>query len=184
MIEGYLEQITGDPVVFGVIVGFVLLLGLLAWRGLMPKRRPVADSKTRPTGGLESLESKATEVEASVIDTLGKGDYKCLAFLNGNIARFTKMPKPIGEGYSFDPSMPVSGFTYIVKEAVEGVVDYDPRQVKVKIEEMPERAYFAISWGIVPVVFKISLAWWKTRSVWFAAGMMAILFIATLVFLE
>lgn len=133
-----------------------------------------------PASKPEDTTPPPTDTEAAPIrkTTLGTGLVKCVAFRPGNILDFTTIPAPIGEIYIVDTSCPQSGASCIVREDEHGkVVDYDPREVPVVIEQTPEYAWFATHWDIVDRVFSLPLAWWRSTSTWFAAGMMAIIFI-------
>lgn len=190
----YWETLTGNPMALGFVIGALILFAIIVWLKVRPKRQVEADNLPRTTEE-KKVVSAGVEAEKNT-SILGTGTFKCMAFRQGNVLDFTTIPEPIGEVYFFDPTCPMKGAGYIVREAKEGemvdgikrkkgeVVDYDPRQIKVKIKESPEYAHFATHWDIVPVVFKIALNWWQTRSVWFAAGMMGILLLATLVVLD
>ena len=151
-------------------------------------------SSDLPSDG--SYESVSTNIKEAILDgirrakgesgevVLGKGNIKCLCFrkIQGvNVADFTTISEPIGELYQFDPSCPITGSGYIVKENERGeIVDYDPREVTFHIEASPERAWFAIHWDIVKQVFFVPVQWWKSTSVWFAVAMLVIVLIASL----
>ncbi len=160
-----------------IIVLFVVVLAGIAVAVLRPKAK-IKEKQFK----LSTSKLKEEVEETKVKGILGTGKYKCMAIRPGNIIDFTTMPEPIGEVYQADTSLPMSGALYIVRELTTGeVVDYDPREVPVVIEESPERAWFAVHWDIVSRVFSIPIKWWQSTSTWFAVGMMVILFICGLV---
>jgi len=54
------------------------------------------------------------------------------------------------------------------------------RKEEYNVKESPEYAWFAISWDIVKRVFFVPTQWFKSSTVWFAVGMMAITFVVSL----
>jgi len=183
--ESYGDVLAGAGIVAYIVIGLAVLL--FAWWGYRlikggGNRKASADLPSDESYESASAEAKPATPVSKVI--LGKGNIKCLCFrrIKGvNVADFTVMPEAIGELYQFDPSCPTSGSGYIVKEDSNGdIVDYDPREVTFKIEESPERAWFAIHWDIVKSVFFVPVNWWKSTSVWFAAAMIVVVFITSL----
>jgi len=124
-------------------------------------------------------ESKTDEGPKEPSSILGKGDIPCMAFKLGNIVDWTTIPAPIGEAYLADTSCPISGTVFIVKQLENGdIVDYDPREVPVVIKQTPEWAYSATHCKeIVKRFWYVPYSVWKSPSLWFAAGMLVIMFI-------
>ena len=182
--EGYGDVLAGAGIVAYIVI--FLFVVLFVWWGFHLLRGQ-GKGKTADLPRDESYEGVSAEAKPGVPGKktiLGQGDIKCLCFhkIKGvNVADFTTIGEAIGELYQFDPSCPITGSGYIVKENADGeIVDYDPRELAFKIEESPERAWFAINWDIVKSVFFVPIQWWKSTSVWFAAGMMVIVFITSL----
>jgi len=184
--EGYGDILAGAGIVAYIVIG--LFVVLFAWWGYRLVKGTGKGKVNADLPSDESYESVSTHTKGLTTEgsnvALGAGDIKCLCFrkIRGvNVADFTTIGKAIGEMYQFDPSCPITGSGYIVKENAEGkIVDYDPRELAFKVEESPERAWFAINWDIVKLVFFVPIKWWKSTSVWFAAGMMVIVFITSL----
>ena len=177
------------PVGIAIIIIFVLAVTALVYFKTKGKRAPNVKKdkklpgiiKTKANESREAMEGETETDEKGEKSILGTGNFKCLAFRLGNIADFTTIPKPIGEAYQFDPSCPFSGMGYIVKESNNReVVDYDPREVPFDVKKSPEYAWFATHWPIVKVVFSVAIDWWKSKAIWFAGGMMLIVFIVAL----
>lgn len=182
----YLELMAGaDPVVYIVIVVFILALSGWVWwsfKGHKAKPRKKvsvvdnADSYEAISGGIKQANVEQVQ--------LGTGDVKCLCFrkIKGvNVADFTTIPNAIGEMYQFDPSVPLKGSGFIVKQLDDGsIVDYDPREVPFIVKESPEYAYFATNWDILKSVFFVPTSWYKSTAVWFAAAVLVIVFITGL----
>jgi hypothetical protein len=183
--EQYGEVLAGAGIIVYIVIG--LFVVLFAWWGY---RLFKGQGKQSGSGALsydDSSERKSEgekELTNGDKEILGKGNIKCLCFRwrkGVPSADFTVMENPIGEMYQQDPSCPIIGSGYIVKEnEKKEIIDYDPREVKYKIEESPERAWFAINWDIVKQVFFVPVQWWKSTSVWFAAAMLVIVFVASL----
>ena len=184
--EGYGDILAGAGIVAYIVIGLAVLL--LGWWGYRLIRGTGKDKVNTDLPSDESYESISADAKVPATEgsdvVLGKGGIKCLCFrkIRGvNVADFTTIGEAIGELYQFDPSCPITGSGYIVKENAEGkIVDYDPRELAFKVEESPERAWFAINWDIVKSVFFVPLQWWKSTSVWFAAAMLVIVFITSL----
>jgi len=192
--DQYGEVLAGAGIIVYIILG--LFVVLFAWWGYRLFKGQGKQIKSSDLPSDKSYESVSANIKEAILDgikratgessevILGKGSIKCLCFrkIQGvNVADFTTIPEPIGELYQFDPSCPITGSGYIVKENEKGkIVDYDPREVKFKIEESPERACFAINWDIVKSVFFVPVQWWKSTSVWFAAAMLVIVFVVSL----
>lgn len=194
-VEKYLEMLTqGGPAVFVGIGIFVAILIASVVFSIMRGKQKVnrsewkqrTDEFNKWLGEVQVEERGRTNIQdkekGAVPNLLGTGQFKAMVFRPGNILDFTTIPEPIGEMYQFDPSCPVSGLGYIVKQVPNGeIVDYDPREVRVKIDESPEHAWFATHWDIVSVVFSVVTPWWRSRATWYALGMMLIVFITALV---
>lgn len=181
-----LTFMTGNVVVYVVIIAFIGLLVWWGWRLFSNKEKPAKNAIVLPVADEEVGEVNENQIEqAKKGKMVGTGNIRCLCFrkIKGvPVADFTTIPGSVGEIYSFDPSCPTSGPGYIVVETSDGdVVDYDPRQVKYTVTESPEYAWFATVWNIVNSVFFVPIQWWRSTSTWFAVGMLVILFIVSLV---
>lgn len=176
---GYIEVLAGNPVAMGFVVGFIILTAIIIFLRYRPK-----DLSAKVEDKKEVVVQPETEKQPEGI--LGIGSYKCMAFRQGNIVDFTTIPEPIGEVYFFDPTCPISGAGYIVRENENGkIVDYDPREVQVVIERTPEYAWHAMNWTDDVFGFWIvPLSWWKTPATWFAIALIMMVFVSTLVVLE
>ena len=179
--EEYGEIMVGAGVVGYIVFGlFVLLFVWWGYRLFKGEGKQKLDTDLP----IDDKPGQKEEKEGATESILGTGGIKCLCFhkIKGvNAADFTTIPNAIGELYQFDPSCPVSGSGYIVKENDNGaIVDYDPREIEYKLEESPEYAYFATNWEIVKSVFFVPIQWWKSTSVWFAGAMLVIIFITSL----
>jgi len=179
--EQYGDMLSGVGVVAYVFIAlFVVLLGWWGYKIFKRSKKP--DGKL-PAETYEDISEQMVEPHGEGEVQIGTGRYQCLCFrkIQGtNVADFIRINKPVGELYHFDTSCPISGNGYIVKEEDGKIVDYDPRQEEYNVKESPEFAWFAISWEIVKRVFFVPTQWYKSSSVWFAAGMMAITFIVSL----
>jgi len=183
--EQYGDMLAGAGIIAYIVIGLaVLFFGWWVFR-LIKGKKPKSEISDLPPD--TSYESISADIKGGTSESgvkIGQGNIKCLCFrrIKGvNVADFTTITEPVGELYQFDPSCPVTGSGYIVKEDKNGViVDYDPREIAFKVEESPERAWFAIHWDIVKAVFFVPIQWWKSTSVWFAAAMLVIVFVATL----
>lgn len=169
----------GGIIVIAAIIVAALLFFLIkkgfAHAQIKERLDILAATKAYESAIIEKAKAEGKEIKPSI---LGTGDFKCLAIKPGNIIDWTTIPAPIGEMYQADTSCPVSGSIYIVRETEEGkVVDYDPREVPVIIQQTPEWAWYATHWDIVRKVFSIPLSWWKSTSLWFAAAMVVVMFI-------
>jgi len=176
-----------------VVIGLVLVL--LGWWGF----KLIRGREKRRGGGLPAAESyetvskkiKKPDAEVGVAPPciiLGEGDIKCLCFRKVKsviVADFTYISEPIGELYQFDPSCPISGNGYIVKQLDDGtIVDYDPREVKVKENETPDYAWDAINWkDDVNNFWTVPVKWWRNVANWYAAGVLGLCFLGILVVL-
>lgn len=138
---------------------------------------------TKPKQAVATLAVDTSKLPAKT--KVGTGNYKALVIRPGGIVDFNYIPEPIGEMYQADPSCPMHGGMFIVKELPNGeIIDYDPRKVKVDINKSPERAWFAINWDLVPKVYSVPAQWWQSTSTWWAIGLTVIMFIVVLVTLE
>lgn len=183
--EKYIEMLTSAGAEVYAILGFIFLsAGWYVFRAITKSRRRVKEPTLDRVPKEETEESSETkgEEKEKVGSILGTGEHKCMCYKKGNIIDFTTIPEPLGEVYQFEPSCPISGAGYIVKENEDGkVVDYDPREVEVHIERSPEYAWFASHWDIVRVVFSVPVQWWKSASTYFAVGMLVVVFVCGLV---
>lgn len=188
--EEYGEILAAAGIVAYVVIG--LFAVLFAWWGYRLFRRKGKENKGTDLPSDESFESVSAGVKGEGLKegegkkvTLGTGTVKCLCFrkIQGvNVADFTTIPEPIGELYQFDPSCPISGSGYIVREDEKGeIIDYDPREVKYVLDQSPEFAWLATNGDtVIKNFWQVMLPWWKSTSVWFAAAMMVIVFITSL----
>jgi len=167
----------------------VFILGLLSLVVRFVRKKVTSASvKDLPIIPQKQNEDALANDEAGGVNNtiLGNGIFKCMCIRPGNILDFTTVPNPIGEAYQFDPSCPVSGYGYIVKElSDESIVDYDPRNIEVVTDETPEAAWDAVHWKDDVVGFwTVAVAWWKSPASWFAGGMIAVTFILGLVIFD
>lgn len=188
--EGYSEMLSGAGLFAYIVIG--LFMGLFAWWGYRLFKRKGKQTTMADLPSAESYESESKLVkqgeqkEPRII--LGTGSYKCVCFreIKGAlVADFTTIPEPIGEMYQFDPSCPISGNGYVVRQVDNGdIVDYDPREVKVETDETPDYAWHAINWEEDAIAFwTVPIKWWKNLANWYAAGVLAIVFFGVLVVL-
>lgn len=179
----YLDWMAAAGVEVYIILGvFILSLSVGVFTGIKRARGRTKETSLPvvPTETQEAVEGAKPEKSESL---LGTGAFKCMCFKASNILDFTTIPKPIGEIYQFEPSCPISGAGFIVKEEADGkVVDYDPREVEVHLKQTPEFAWFATHWDIVTKNFwTVPVQWWKSPANWFAAAMIIVTFICALV---
>lgn len=183
--EQYGDMMAGAGIAVYIVIA--LFVVLIAWGTYKIIKR----GKTSTDSGLpkETYEEISEQIKPDVPKTddevrIGAGKYNCICFrkiLGLNVADFTKINKPVGELYQFDTSCPITGNGYIVMQAEDGsIIDYDPRQLEYNVRESPEYAYFAIDWSICNHVFFVPKQWYKSSSVWFAAGMMVMTFVVSL----
>jgi hypothetical protein len=105
---------------------------------------------------------------------------------DGESIDFTGIDKPIGHMKQFDTSLPFSGGAYICKETKDAsgaitLVAYDPRDTALETDKLPDWAWFAINCkDIVTRFWRVPAPWWKSIGMWFAAGMLLIVFICFL----
>lgn len=185
------EMLAGADLVVYIVLG-VFILALLALgarmvlgkgKGRADKNLPVAENVEDNSEAVSAEQGEAKPEDDSI--KLGRGAYKCLCFrkIKGVIvADFTSINKPVGELYQFDPSCPFSGSGYIVRQLEDKtIMDYDPREVKVKTDETPDYAWHAINWKEdVNAFWTVPAKWWKNTASWFAAGVLVIVFISAL----
>ncbi len=178
----FLEMLSSLSVA-GIIILVVILLIFATVAAVYIRREIIGKSRrgsltSKPEDSAPPIEHEDASASKSI---LGTGEVKCVAIRPGNIIDFTTIPELIGEVYQVDTSCPRSGAVVIVRELEDGeIVDYDPREVPVVIEQTPEYAWFATNWNIVTRFWAVPQIWWKSTSMWFAAAMMAIVFIAFL----
>jgi len=183
--EQYGEILAGAGIIVYIVIA--LFLALFAWLGY----RMFKGKGKQDTGDLlsdishESISTGVQKPTGNGEVTIGKGKIKCLCFrkIQGvQVADFTSISEPVGELYQFDPSCPISGSGYIVKENEKGdIVDYDPREVKYVWEESPDFAHLVMNGAqIIKNFWAVQVQWWKSTSVWFAAAMLVIVFVTSL----
>lgn len=176
----------GVAVLIAILVVFALFLFRKLRTGKKPNTTPLPSTETKPDNyeALSEEVSSTTKKTARNSNKLGHGDIKCMCFrkIKGiPVVDFTTMEKPIGEMYRFDPSCPIQGSGYIVKETARGEIeDYDPREVEYVVEESPEYAYFASDWPEVKLVFYVPVKWWKSASVLFAWAIIGVVLLVYL----
>lgn len=195
--DQFLEMIGNAGLLAYVILAiFLMLIAGSSIYGIRRAKEPAAkkqivhnsatklDVKRRLEQVIRGIEQGEIIKQEEVENVLGTGEYKCLCFRPPNILDFTTIPEPIGELYQIETSCPLSGSGYIVQEKDGKIVDYDPREVEVHIEQSPEYAWFATHWDILRTVFSVAVEWWKTPATWYAVGMMGIVFVFGLVVLD
>ena len=165
-----------------IIVAFVIIFGLAFWWNITRIKRKQKAMSSAAIFPVAPAVLGRPDKQPGKKSLIGTGAYKAMVYRYNNSIDFTTIPEPIGNIYQFDTSCPFSGGGYIVKETKEGrIADYDPREVKIITEELPEWAWFAINCrDIVRQFWKVPIKWWASVSMWFAAGMMLVVFIAFL----
>jgi len=167
-----------DPMAIAVIAGVLVAIGGMVWMTRRKtKERPLYIKPVVISAKGKKQEDKQEKKQSLV----GTGKYKAYVIRPGGILEATTIPEPIGEVYYADTSMPESGAHYLVMETEDGeIIDYDPRDLPIVTEETPEYAWFATHWDIVDQVFAVPIPWWQNTANWYAAAMMAIVFITGL----
>lgn len=176
----YLEWMTTAGIEVYIIIGiFVFTLFGGVAMGIMRGRRKLTEMKLPSAPAVQTKGEKPEQTKS----VLGTGSFNCMCFKPNNVIDFSTIPEPLGEIYQFEPSCPISGAGYVVKQDADGkITDYDPREVEVHIEQTPEYAWFATHWDIVTRNFwTVPVQWWKSTATWFAVIMMIIVFICSLV---
>lgn len=173
----YLELMAGAGLEVYIIIGIFVLA--LVWFGIR-----IAMGKHNVSQPIIIPKPVTEEADETTTAELGTGSFNAMCFRkvgNLNVVDFTSIPKPKGEAYEFETSLPFSGAGYIVEQGSQGVLDYDPRKVSFKFMESPQVAWFARHWGIVKDVFAVPLSAWKSPSTWFAIAMIIVVFVCGLV---
>jgi hypothetical protein len=94
---------------------------------------------------------------------------------------FDHIPKPLGDVFLADTTMPRAGACYLVKETAANEYEaYDPRTAPVLSDESPVKAWFATHWDIVKDVYGVATPWFKNVSLWIAGLAGAAAFIIVL----
>lgn len=175
----YLDQLqVGGPVAFVVIGLFALILLWITYakiKGGMHKSQDVKLSQKENNDARPEPEPEKGQVSGIYIHLV-----KGIPSLD-----VTNIPKPLGDVYrtalSFAPK--VGTQRYLVRENTdtEKIEDYDERKIPYEHKKSTGHAYLVNNCDDITKRFwSVDLKWWKTTSVWFAAGMMAILFISLL----
>ena len=174
-------DVAGYIFIFDIVAAIALYFYIKKGMAKADKKEGIATLEAaRKYEELKIERDKESGIER-VKSILGTGSFNCMCIKQGQILDWTTIPAPMGELYQADTSCPVSGGIYIVKELADGtIVDYDPREVPVKLEESPEWAWYATHWDIVPRVFSVQMSLWKSPSTWFAGALIAVLFICFL----
>ena len=183
-----------DASVWIGIVIFILIVLLIILRMFRKSQSPASRSLTSSETSDSSYEKASEGILVNDSDDkeqvkVGPGlPFRCLCFrkIKGvAVADFTSMSEPVGELYQFDPSCPVSGSGYIVRQLDNGVVeDYDPREVKMLVDDTPDHAWHAINWkDDVNSFWTVPIQWWKNTANWYAAGVLCLALFTMLVVL-
>lgn len=121
------------------------------------RRHLLSMAKGEPGQHKSSGKKTIQKVTAELWVHLG-GDYPCYVLRNNGCFDPDRIPKPIGDLFIMDTSMPEAGPHYIVKELPsKDIIDYDPRREKFMSKETPGRAYRATHWDIIDHVFPIDI---------------------------
>ena len=165
--------------------------GFIYWRRRRGRKQKPVKIAEIPESKIE--ETRAVDLNPPIPSAVagnkrrGTGHYPAMVIckVDGeDVVDFTTIPEPIGEIYQFDTSCPMHGGGFIVKEMADGeLVDYDPRDISVSLEETPEYAWFATHWSDVKPFWNAPAQWWKSTANWYAAGLLVIVFISALVVL-
>lgn len=189
----YLDQLQEvGPVAFVVIGLFAFILLWVAYtkiKGGMHKPQVIKSNQKEKNDAVPEPELDDGEVPGLYIHWVN------------SVASFdvTRVPKPLGDVYRTALSFAgkVGSQRYLVRERASEkkdkknkedeklIEDYDERKTPYKYDESPEYAYLVNHCADITIKFwSVDVKWWKSTSVWFAAGMMAILFIAFLAYLD
>jgi hypothetical protein len=132
----------------------------------------------------ETAEADTDEPEDAGYKQLrGTGKYKAMVYCADGISiDFTTIPYRLGNIHTLDTSLPQPGGNYIVKELSDGTLAaYDPRDTVMETKETPDWAWLAINCKVIVQNFwRVPNAWWKSVGMWFAAGMILVVFICFL----
>lgn len=176
-------------VIVALLIGLFILVVWWRMRSIKKKRSQNSAFQAKKTESLkkappETVVDDGKKKKEAEEPAYGPGfPYKAMVFLNdGESIDFTGIPKPIGHIKQFDTSLPFSGGGYIVKELTDGsLVSYDPRDVALETDQLPDWAWFAINCrDIVLRFWRVPNPWWKSIGMWFAAAMILAVFICFL----
>jgi hypothetical protein len=93
-----------------------------------------------------------------------------------------RIDKPLGNIWYAEPSLPISGECYCVKELENGNYEpYDPRQSNLKADETPTQAYLATHWDRAEGVWMYVVSNIQKISMFVIGGFLFITFIAILI---
>jgi hypothetical protein len=175
-------------IVCAIIIALILFRGTI-WRMIRPSKQKATSQATADEPIETSMVNGVMVATPTWKTKCGTGNYKAMV-IRGSAVDWTTIPKPVGELSPADPSCPMSGGVYTVRElqqdeTIDGkpykageIVDYDPRQVAIRQLSMPEHAYFATHWEeLVRMVYGYSKPWYTNASIWFAAAVLFIMFI-------
>lgn len=179
----------GSIVLVVIVLAAIIGVAFFIARSRMKREKATSAAKAKKVEAVQKAREKLskepviTEAESGEIKLYGVGEINALVFTkDGSHIDFTTIPMPIGNINQFQPNLAFSGAGCIVKENENGeIVDWDTSNIEYKPEESPERAWFAIHPNPQTKRFwTVPIAWWKSVSMWFAAGMLLIVFIAFL----
>ncbi len=161
----------------GALTGLFFFLKWLTNRGKTPIKGE-AETEIKTDTEVE------TETEGGGIQ-IGQGTSPCYVIRKTGIFEASTIKEPMGHTFIADPSMGQYGLTgpcSLLVETDNDVAVYDPRQDAYQAADSPFMAWLAIHWEIVKEVFKTARPWWQSAPLWVAMLVLALLFIAILVF--
>jgi len=175
----------GGPAAIIAIIVLLAVFGLAFWWGIRRRwKKPASEAFAASRAPvISTAKSKSDKRQDSTQKPLiGTGAYKAVVFRKDGAIDFTTIPEPLGQVHQVDTSCPQPGSCYTVIEGAHGeIIDYDTREIPIITEELPEWAFFAINCReIVRRFWQVPLAWWRSTSIWFAAGMILVVFICFL----
>ena len=166
----------GDiAIIAGIIAAFVIgFLVIKLWKRLSYRVSAEFAEKQKVMSYAKPLteEDNGHKEEDKPGDLVGEGLYKAYV-LRDNCLEPTHIKEPIGNLFTADTSMPVSGACYLVQVKDNKLVPYDPRQVPFESKSSPQWAYFATHWGIVGEVYMSIKNWWQMAPAWVAIASVA-----------
>lgn len=201
MFDRFLEMfrnisLSGILIIVGLIIVIILVAVLIARMRAKRSKRPSStdtrvSDKTKAdkwVGAPLYVSDKERKSQGKSVKNVeleiqyGRGGFKAMVYTKEGNIDFTTIPEPVGNIYQFETSLPFSGGGYIVKEDINGdIVEYAPSAIEIVTKELPEWAWFAIHCkDIVKRFWQVPAPWWHSVSMWFAAGMMLIVFISFL----
>lgn len=146
--------------ILGYILGGIIVLAFIVYLLLASKNNnkqniQVGKNESQNINNIvRSLRSIKSQpivqqpTEEIIIPTRPEGKYKAMIWTVKGII-FGKIPEPIGAIFNLDPTMPQHGEHYWVVEKIENnkyvYEPFDPRDIPLIYEEMPEWAYDSIN---------------------------------------